>query len=395
MTLLTATPSVGKAIKPKHWLDGWHVTPTANRDYDFIDGLRGIAILMVIVAHAFYINPNAGFAVTLAGNIIGTGGYGVTLFFALSGFLIAWPFWKRKVSGSDQVAPRGYFQRRFWKIYPPLALSVIIFTPFFMFLLNPAARSEFIPAALRWLSGAAFLWPVSGKFNPVMWTLVLEAQFYLLLPLFFLAFRRLSPKGCLAGFTVVFLVVPVGYRLITKQPFGPTFHPDINSHFPSGLDSFFLGILIAGLDAMGFVKKSWKWLGIAGVVLWPLTLLIAGWTNMHPDSKTFTVAEFEYAGLKLAGACLILFIAQPQHWIARLLCAQWLRWCGIISYECYLFHQPLLTYARDYFGPAGGAIYKYAFITGIPITVSLIFSALVYRYFSLPILRHGRGKNQA
>ena len=394
MPLLTTT-APAKSAEKKHWLDAWHVSPSSNRDYDFIDGLRGIAILMVIVTHHFYINPNSGFVVQFVGNLVGTGGQGVTLFFALSGFLIASPFWRRKLAPSANVLPRGYFQRRFWKIYPPLALSIVIFVPFFMFFLRPAEKSEFIPIALRWLSGTAFLWPVSGKLNPVMWTLVLEAQFYLFLPLVFLAFRRLSPKASLAGFTLLFLVAPVIYRIITKLPFGPTFHPDINSHFPSGLDSFYFGILIAGLDAMGVIKKSWKWWGVAGVVLWPLTLLIAAWINMHPNIRTFPVAELENDSLKVAGACLILFIAEPQHWLARLLCAPWLRWCGIISYEWYLFHQPLITYSREHFGPANGTIYKYALITGIPITVGLIFSALVYRYFSLPLLRYGRGKNKA
>ena len=41
------------------------------------------------------------------------------------------------------------------------------------------------------------------------------------------------------------------------------------------------------------------------------------------------------------------------------LCAPWLRWCGIISYEWYLFHQPAIEWARDLFGPAGGNIFAY------------------------------------
>src|SRR5579871_180197 len=151
MPLLTATTTTAKASEKKHWLDSWHVKPSANRDYNFIDGLRGVAILMVIVAHAFYINPNAGSAVKMAGGIIGTGGYGVWLFFVLSGFLIAWPFWKRKVAASEHVLPGGYFQRRFWKIYPPLALSILILTPFFMFLMDPEFGTSFLLVALRWL----------------------------------------------------------------------------------------------------------------------------------------------------------------------------------------------------------------------------------------------------
>ncbi len=393
MALLTTKAAVAPETEKANWLDAWHVSPSANREYDFIDGLRGIAILMVIAGHGFYINPKAGSAVKVAGSIIGTGGYGVTLFFVLSGFLISWPFWKRKIGGATEVVPRGYAQRRFWKIYPPLALSIILFTPLFACILDPANGSSYIPMALRWLSGIAFVWPVSGKLNPVMWTLALEVQFYALLPAVFWVFRRFSAKTCLAGFTVLFLVVPFIFRVVTRQ--GPAFYPEINSHFPSGLDYFYLGILVAGLDNLGIVKKQWHWWGIAGVALWPLSLLLGAWIDFHMGTKTFAVSEFESDSLKIAAGCLLLFIAAPRHPIARLLCAPWLRWCGIISYEWYLFHQPLMTWWRAYFGMhAGGAVFKYAFITGMPLVIGLLLSAAIYWIFSLPLLRYGRSKNR-
>jgi peptidoglycan/LPS O-acetylase OafA/YrhL len=80
------------------WVDRWHVNPSANKDYDLIDGLRGIAILMVLIGHQFYRNPAAGpwkqFFMVLINP-----GFGVIIFFALSGFLISLPFWKLKNKG--------------------------------------------------------------------------------------------------------------------------------------------------------------------------------------------------------------------------------------------------------------------------------------------------------
>src|SRR6185437_3653603 len=157
------------------WLVKWHVNPSLNREYDFIDGLRGIAILMVIAGHHFYINPTSGTVEHFFGGMISTGGYGVTLFFALSGFLIAWPFWKRKVNHAEHAVPSGYGSRRFWKIYPPLALSIIVLVPIYIFRAHD--WSYFAPA-VKWLSGIAFFIPVDGKLNPVMWSLVVEVQFY-------------------------------------------------------------------------------------------------------------------------------------------------------------------------------------------------------------------------
>jgi peptidoglycan/LPS O-acetylase OafA/YrhL len=286
----------------KHWLDVWHVSPSANRDYDFIDGLRGIAILMVLAGHHFYVNPNSGQTVKYIGSLIGTGGYGVTLFFALSGFLISWPFWKRKVIGSKQVVPSGYAQRRFWKIYPPLALSILVFTPIYIF---RNSDWSYVSIAAQWLIGLPFLFPVSGKLNPVMWTLVIEVQFYITLPLLLLVLKRIAPKTCLWIVTLCFLLVPISMRIAIGH--GATFHPDINTYFPAALDAFCLGILIAGLENLGVLKKKWAWLGVAGIILWPLSLLAATWLNFHPESKSFTSHEIVEGLIKMA-AC---FVSSP------------------------------------------------------------------------------------
>jgi peptidoglycan/LPS O-acetylase OafA/YrhL len=129
------------------WLDAWHVNPSVNRDYDFIDGLRGIAILMVLCCHLVYINPKSGPITQFLGALSGAASGGVILFFAISGFLISWPFWKRKFAGGKQVVPPGYAKRRFWKIYPPLVLSVVILTPVYIFLNQDWS---YVPIAAKW-----------------------------------------------------------------------------------------------------------------------------------------------------------------------------------------------------------------------------------------------------
>lgn len=368
-----------------HWLDAWHVNPSVNRDYDFIDGLRGIAILMVLACHHLYVNPKAGPVVQFIGAFFSAGGHGVMLFFALSGFLISWPFWKRKFALSATVVPPGYGWRRFWKIYPPLALSVIVFTPIYA-LVNQ--DGSYFAVAAQWLAGLPFLLPVSGKLNPVTWTLVIEVQFYAALPLVFLGLKRVSPRVCLWLIPLLFLVIPAGYRLITGL--SATFHPDINPHFPSVLDVFCLGILVAGLENAGVMKKSWARLGLIGIVLWPLALLSIAWLQTHPAFNNFAATEAVGWMEKIASACLLLYVASPQHPVARFLCAPWLRWCGVVSYEWYLFHQPITLWARNWFGPAGGSLFTYAAIVGGSFLTGLILTAVIYRFFSLPILKYGR-----
>ena len=96
--------------------------------------------------------------------------------------------------------------------------------------------------------------------------------------------------------------------------------------------------------------------------------------------------------VKIAVGLLLFFVANPQEMCARLLCMPWLRWFGIISYEWYLFHQPIVIWTREILGKAQGSVLKYMLIVGGPLLASLIFSALVYRCFSLPLLKYGRSK---
>jgi peptidoglycan/LPS O-acetylase OafA/YrhL len=65
----------------------------------------------------------------------------------------------------------------------------------------------------------------------------------------------------------------------------------------------------------------------------------------------------------------------------------------LISYEWYLVHQPIALWARDSFGPAGGNVIKFGVIVGGSLVLGLIIAALVYRYFSLPILKYGRSRH--
>ena len=365
--------------------------PSANRNYDFIDGLRGVAIFMVLACHHLYVNPKAGPVILFLGAFFGSMGKGVVLFFTLSGFLVSWPFWKRKVARSKSLIPPGYGWRRFWKIYPPLALSVILLTPFYI--LTQGNTAVFLHAAAQWLTGLSFLMPVSGKFNPVMWSLVVEVHFYLVLPLLFLLTKFLTPKQCLWTISIFLLIVPATVSALAGL--GPTFSPLVNDPFPTGLGSFCLGVCLAGVDNLKIWNKPWAKLGDLGCILLPASLLGIAWLNWNMAYHSRFLDQF-FSWLFLLGAgCLLCYAADPQNPRAKLLCTPQLRWCGIISYEWYLFHQPLALWFRPAFGSAGGQIYKYALVVGLPLLASLALSALVYRKFSLPILKYGRSTKSA
>jgi peptidoglycan/LPS O-acetylase OafA/YrhL len=373
------------------WLDSWHVNSSTNKDYDVIDGLRGIAILMVVVSHLFYFNPMASPAVKFVGGLLSGGGWGVTIFFALSGFLISHPFWKRKVAGLDAQTPRGYGWRRFWKIYPPLALSVILLAP--VYFMRTGDGSYFVLAG-QWLAGWPLIHSISGRFNPAMWSLVVEVHFYVLLPLLFLGLRRLPAKACLWIITGLLLIVPTGYRWWNLSR-GIYFqlHPEIQLHFPAMLDSFALGVMVAGIENLYSLPKKWARWGDHGCFLLIACMIAFSWLNLHDVFDPQIRFEVLTLLVKIAAALMLCYVADQNHPRTRLLSAPWLRWCGLISYEWYLFHQPIFFLTRQTLGPAGGNILKYALIVGGPLITGLAIGAIVYRYYSLPILRFGRNKN--
>ena len=75
---------------------------------------------------------------------------------------------------------------------------------------------------------------------------------------------------------------------------------------------------------------------------------------------------------------------------ARFFSQGWLRFSGIISFEWFLFHGPIVQWFHQHNGPTHGSVLAYAWRTVVPLAVTFVFSALVYRYFSLPILNRVR-----
>ena len=337
-----------------------------------------------------YVNPNANQFILLIGGVFGAGSFGVTVFFALSGFLISLPFWKRKRENFTNSIPPGYGWRRFWKIYPPLALSLLLLTPIYF---SRTGDSSFFLTMLKWLIGLPLVLQPSGHLNPVMWSLIVEVHFYLILPAFFLFFKKLRFKYCLALIPSIFLVVPICFRIATGL-YAPTLtlSPNITVHFPALLDSFALGIFVAGLHTAGRLSPGWARLGSAGFFLLALCFIVQSYTQLWPFSPVALSAEVLHNFVLIASGLLLLYVAKPDWGLGRHLAHPLLRWFGLISYEWYLFHQPVILWARNSFGPANGNMWKYLLIVGGSFLFSLVFSALVYRYFSLPILKYGRNR---
>lgn len=372
------------------WLESWHVIPNGSQTYGFLDGIRGIAILLVLACHLLYVNPQASPGMLFLFGIFGAGTFGVTIFFALSGFLISLPFWKGKARGAP-LDLRRYALRRFWKIAPPLALSLLILTPIYIHFHGD--RDNFLKTAAQWLCGYAFLFPVSGNLNPVMWSLIVEVHFYLLLPVFYILLRRTNYRNTLLVLSLGFLVVPVLARQIFEASGnGFSLHPLIRVNFPSKLDAFSIGILIAGLHARNALPAVLSRLAPLGFLGIAIALVWTSYIGLRPPTtKLFT--EINNLIILVSSGLLLAFISNPAAAGKWFLDNRLLRWFGLISYEWYLFHQAAFFFTWNLLGNAGGDPKIYAARILIPAVGSLIVAAVIYRWFSLPILRATRGRD--
>src|ERR1700734_2477955 len=102
-------------------------------------------------------------------------------------------------------------------------------------------------------------------------------------PFLFICLKRVPVKACLGIiFLFLFLAGQISCWLYHRNGMDNEIHPYINSHFPSFLDSFSFGVLLAGLESYwGGLPKSWGRLGDVGLILLAASLLTGAWWNFH------------------------------------------------------------------------------------------------------------------
>ncbi|MEP6669623.1 MAG: acyltransferase [Chthoniobacter sp.] len=193
-------------------IESWEIKPSTGRHFDVLDGLRGVAILIVVAFHTLYTNPEHVGLSRAAGYVIAAGWMGVPIFFVLSGFLISYPFFRGRNSDSRFWYPPGYARRRIGKIIPPFYLSILLFIGFYWCVSwDPAC----LTAAWKWATGLANFVPMPIGFNLSYWSLIVEAHFYVLLPVLFWMTRGLSVRHTTVILFLVFFMGPLIARHLT------------------------------------------------------------------------------------------------------------------------------------------------------------------------------------
>jgi peptidoglycan/LPS O-acetylase OafA/YrhL len=306
-----------------------------------IDGLRAVAVLAVLAFHAF---PNAvpgGFA-------------GVDIFFVISGFLISRIILTQLKSGTFTFGE--FYARRIRRIFPALTLVLLATVAFGWWTLLPA---DFRQLGIHVAAGAGFssnllLWRETGEYfatsaelDPLLhlWSLGVEEQYYLLWPLLLFLLRgdpRHRIRWLIVGLAAASFALSV--YLVDRRPTAAFYLPQsrfwelmigsivayAHVHYPASRVSALAGAAAASRGMRNAAAAAGAASVAAGLFVLNETRPFPGWWALLPT----------------AGAALLI-VAGPDSWLNRnVLATRGFVFVGLISYPLYLWHWPLLTYAR-------------------------------------------------
>ena len=362
-----------------------------------LDGLRGLAILLVILCH-YISNSSGGSSLPFAyfSRMFSLGWSGVDLFFVLSGFLIG------GILLDARTAPnyfRAFYIRRVHRILPVYYawISLFAITSFLLLRFLPGVDSARLqspmPVAFYYLFfqnlvSASYL-GLAWYWVSITWSLAVEEQFNLITPplIRFLNLRRLTSLLISA----VVLAPVVRYFVVMSWQGG---REAAYILLPCRADSLALGILAALAWRTPRVKQ-WlavhlRLLRLVLLVLFSGLLVLLKW---FPTPYHLLTQTLGFSWLAWFYACLMLLaLLDTQSWSARLFRFRPLRALGTISYCVYLIHFLVLAACHRLILGSGPryADFPGAATTLLAFALTIGIAKLSWKYFEQPLLRRGQ-----
>jgi peptidoglycan/LPS O-acetylase OafA/YrhL len=339
-----------------------------------IDGLRAIAVLSVLVFHAFPEWVSGGFV-------------GVDVFFVISGYLISTIIFEN--IAQQRFRFKEFYIRRINRIFPALFLVLLAAYTFGWFNL---LADDFAQLGKHIAGGAGFisnlmLWNESGYFDKAaevkpllhLWSLGIEEQFYIFWPIFIYWMSR-WPKRVLPVIVIVaVLSFVLNVTFISSYPVA-TFYSPLSRFW-----ELLLGSLLAYWTLYSSSKRqvSAVYKNIASVIglgLIVFAVLMLNQKSLFPGW---------WALLPTVGAVLII-AAGPAAWCNRIILSfRPMVWIGLISFPLYLWHWPLLALARIQEGDTVPIADR-----AILVALSVVLAWLTYRFIERPIRFNAKFRTQ-
>lgn len=341
-------------------------TSTAAAFRGDVNGLRSFAIIPVVLMHAGLSTVPGGFV-------------GVDVFFVISGFLITGHLFREAESGRLNVL--AFWARRLRRLYPTLALVVVATMGLALVIMSPLELPSLAVeagATMLSVSNLLFAREATDYFghdvqqSPLLhtWSLGVEEQFYVILPLVIIAMLKLGDRNRRVRL-IRFLAVGAALSFATSLVATSLFPFWSFYSLPTRVWEFAIGGLIAlgaeRLRIIALVKNAIVWLGMGLILLSVLTI-----TSSSPFPGSIALVPVIGTGLVIVGGT-------QEGTGSKLLATRPLQWIGTRSYAWYLWHWPLMVFGRIVFdsdsvwlGLGAGAL-------------SLLLAAITYRHFELPL----------
>ena len=328
-----------------------------------VDGLRGLAVILVLIHHAGSLESYVSPLVSRAhwGSM---GWFGVDIFFALSGFLIT----RILIANRERGVGLGqFYARRAARLLPAAAACAILIGCVYSW------------AESAWAMSYVYNWRLPPAKSPAghFWSLAVEEQWYVVWPLAV----ALLPSRWLRPATLMLIVAMVTANVLTAAaiPLGWVTESTGRLWLAAATPTRGLPIAMGAMLAIGqdrlVGQRSGLWLGLA--------LLGGGWL-LHGWAKPAMVGHAETALRNVVAALSatgLLAVVLSGQWSAMqaVFCDGWLRWVGRVSYGLYLYHYPI-------FWLTGADTASRPHHLVVPLAATVAVAAASYYGFERPIL---------
>lgn len=343
----------------------------APRHIPELDGIRGIAVLMVLFFHAFSwkmeLQHWTGVA-HIVDRITSPGWLGVDLFFVLSGFLIT------SILLDQKGRPRyflNFYMRRMLRILPAYYGMLILIALYY------PHSAAFVGLSFLYCSNISSLFGVHTVYGP-LWSLSVEEHFYMLWPLVVSrTSRRTLAIICMLVCAASPIARSVGFHLDS----------DIFAFTWFRLDGLSYGALLAAFTRSRYYSRS-NLLKLSASAIALFLFIVAGGGSRLLTRANVLGASLQYTCFEVLSLSVLAFVlANGGSPITAVLRWKPLTYCGSVSYFVYLFHWFALGLYEKFWAVRrenfGDIVLRAAF--GIALT--FFVAHLSYRYFESPILR--------
>ena len=356
------------------------MTPAPSGRLPVLDGLRGLAILLVLLLHFTM------YGGTLAAAGIGgfvhrfalAGWIGVDLFFVLSGFLITGILYDAK--GGERYF-RNFYARRILRIFPLYYGALVVF----LVLLPFVWRGHEGLAQMReegiwyWtylvnVQIAREGWPDFGALGH-FWSLAVEEQFYLLWPVAVFLLRRRPLMALCAGAGGLAVGVRLALHLADREAAAFVL-------LPARVDALAAGALLAlAVRGPGGLPATLRWAKpAAAVALAGLAALFVWKRGLPAEDPAVAVAGYSLLAVLFAGVLALTLEGRAERWLA----APWLVFFGRYSYGLYVLHHPLLFLKPERL--SYGSLPGWLLFVGAATGATVLLALLSWHFWEKPFL---------